>query len=184
MEPGTHELITKEFERSARLEVLATAGRVRQVVAPVPAAPAEKPPEFDVVEPPAPVVRARPTRPEPLAPAASDVGRAQRTWGWISVGVGAAGFVTAGIAAGVLLDKKPELTTNCPNGVCQTDAAFETASTVPAWNVVGTTGVIVGALGAGLGAVLLLTAPDDDGAATVVRTRVGSFTGLELEHVF
>ena len=181
VEPGTHELLTKDGRGSARLEVLATAGRVRQVVAPVPAPPAEKGPAPLVVEPPRPAVRVDVSSPAPLA---SDVGATQRTWGWISLGAGAAGFITAGIATGVLLDKKPELTANCPSGVCQTDAAFETASSVPAWNAVGTTGVIVGALGVGLGAVLLLTAPDDTGTATVVRTRVGAFSGLELEHVF
>jgi len=88
---------------------------------------------------------------------ADSVGSAQRTWGWVTLGVGAAGLV-AGTVAGIVVMSDTGLRNDCPNGVC----AVSKSGSVDTYNLmrnVSTAGFIVGGVGAVLGATLLLWTP-------------------------
>jgi hypothetical protein len=98
---------------------------------------------------------AAPPTPAPAAPA--DPGGAQRTLGWIGIGIGAAGVATWGVTGVLALAKQGSLAdegcseAGCPIGV-DTGAygGLRLASTIGFWS---------GLAGLGVGAALLLTAP-------------------------
>ncbi|MBW2524564.1 MAG: hypothetical protein JRI23_10325 [Deltaproteobacteria bacterium] len=82
----------------------------------------------------------------------------QHIAGWVTLGVGAAGMITALVATAVLLDKKEVVEANCEGSLCN-DAGFAEAEDVPTLNWVGSVGFGVGVAGLAAGALLLLTAP-------------------------
>ena len=97
--------------------------------------------------------------------APEDPGSAQRTWGYVALGVGGAGLIT-GVATGVvMLDKKSSLDSACDAScppTAQNDLdSFRTARTT------SFIGYGVGLAGIGAGALLLLTAPSEEDARLV-----------------
>jgi hypothetical protein len=96
----------------------------------------------------------------------------QRTAGWISVATAGVGLSVALITGGAALAVGGDLDAQCPNGECPPSAwddvdthdGFRTASTV-GW-------IVAGAFGAA-GAVLILTAPDDEDSTASARATVG-----------
>jgi len=95
------------------------------------------------------------------APSESAVasGGAQRTWGWVAVGIGAAGLIT-GAVTGILVLSNSGLRRDCQNGVC--DPAKVDSSKVSTYNLMrnlSTAGLIVGGVGAAVGVTLLLWTP-------------------------
>lgn len=109
-----------------------------------------------VVPPPAP--------PPPLDE--PDRGKTRRTVGYVALGVGGVGLIT-GVTAGLLMvGKKGQLNSACPNDVCPPSAhgdldGFRTARTV---STVGYTAAVVGV---GLGALLVIAAPKPMNTAKV-----------------
>src|SRR5690606_1714529 len=97
----------------------------------------------------------------------------QRTAGWISVATAGVGLSFALITGGAAIAVGGDLDGQCPNGECPPRAwddvdahdGFRTASTV-GW-------IVAGAFGAA-GAVLLLTAPDEEVPTTSARATVGT----------
>jgi tetratricopeptide (TPR) repeat protein len=86
-------------------------------------------------------------------------GGAQRTWGWVSVGVGAAGLLT-GAVTGIVVLSDSGLRGNCPNGVCNPAKVDSgSLSTYNSLRNVSTVGFIVGGVGAAVGVTLLLWTP-------------------------
>lgn len=85
-------------------------------------------------------------------------GGAQRTWGYVALGVGAAGLATGAITGALMLKKDddlaPQCMPTCPPSAQDDLDAFRTYRTV------SFIGYGVGVAGIGLGAILLLTAPD------------------------
>lgn len=85
---------------------------------------------------------------------------AQRTWGYVGLGVGAAGIATGAVAGLVMLDRKSRLddacTPTCPESSQDDLDTFRSART---WSLIG---YGVGVVGLATGAVLVLTAPSDD----------------------
>ena len=89
----------------------------------------------------------------------ASAGGAQRTWGWVAVGVGVAGLL-AGAVTGILVLADSGLRSDCPNGTC--NPAKVGSSKVSTYNLMrytSTTGFIVGAVGAAVGVTLLLWTP-------------------------
>jgi len=98
-----------------------------------------------------------PASPEPRS--GSSRGKAQRTWGWVAVGVGAAGLIT-GAVTGIIVLSNSGLRSDCQNGVC--DPAKVDNSKMNRYNLahdLSTAGFIVGAVGTVVGVTLLLWTP-------------------------
>lgn len=92
------------------------------------------------------------------APLAPPNGSVQRTWGWVGLGVGAAGLATGVVTALLAGSKKSALDGECRGNACPPSAA----SDLDSYRALRTTSIVgytVGLVGAGAGAVLLLTAP-------------------------
>jgi len=99
------------------------------------------------------------SRPDP-GPAGKDdgTGSTQRTLGWVSVGIGAAGLVVMSVAGLMTLGS------SCSpgGGGCTADERDSASST----GAVATVGAVVGGAGVLGGAILLLTAPSSGSAST------------------
>jgi hypothetical protein len=89
--------------------------------------------------------------------AASGASR-QRTYGFIGLGVGAAGLVVGGVAGLVAIGRHNTLETECPNGKCQ-PSGQATIDGFRSMAAVSTVGFIVGGVAAAAGGALILTAP-------------------------
>ncbi len=92
----------------------------------------------------------------------------QRTWAWVALGVGGAGLAT-GVVSGALMNGKDSdlekvCTPECPASAESDLDSFRTYRTV------SFIGYGVGIAGVGLGAVLLLTAPNDAPRAQASRS--------------
>ncbi len=180
LEPGAHHLEVRSPDATTEKSLSLQAGQLERVTLeePVPPSPAAPVPAPLVV---APVVA---TTPAPPAAAERDDGSAARTWGWVALGAGAVGFVATGVATAVLLEKKPTLEASCPDAHCTSADAYATAESVPAWNVVGTAGFVLGLAGVGVGGYLLLTSPSPSHPQVGLRPRSGAWSGLQLEGTF
>jgi hypothetical protein len=113
-------------------------------------------------------------RPGAVDPAASTKGAEvsvrppPRTLGWVVGGVGVAGVGVAVVTGSMLMSKKTSLETTCPNKMCADQAGVDSASSGKTLLVVNTVGWVVGGVGLGLGAYLLLSAPRSRATAALV----------------
>jgi hypothetical protein len=85
------------------------------------------------------------------------VGGPQRTWGWVALGVGAAGLLT-GAVAGIVIMSNTSLRNDCPHGACPSSKS----GSVNTYNLLrntSTAGFIVGGVGTAVGVTLLLWTP-------------------------
>jgi tetratricopeptide (TPR) repeat protein len=109
-------------------------------------------------------------RHDPMADTSED-GSAQRTWGFVSLGVGVAGIATGVIAGVIMLNKKSRLddvcAPTCPASSEDDLDAFRSARTV------SLIGYGVGIAGLGAGTLLLLTAPSEKTEQSGLATRFG-----------
>jgi hypothetical protein len=117
-------------------------GRIA-ALAPRPAEPAPLPPP-----PPA-------LPPEPKAEQEDDSWLGPSPLVWIGFGVGAAGFLTWGIAGGVAIGKRSALDEQCPDKVCPSSAQGDLDSATAAAHA-STVGMVVGFAGAAVGILGLL----------------------------
>ncbi|HEX6274112.1 MAG TPA: hypothetical protein VFZ53_13785 [Polyangiaceae bacterium] len=135
------------------------------------------------------------TAPEPVAtPAAtasanardsapSDHGSGQRTLGWVLGGVGVAGLAVSAVTGVMVLDRKSTVDEECTNDTCSTKGD-EAAASGRTLSTVSTIAFVAGAVGVGVGAYFLLSAPDAPVSARVgVRTR-SALPELVLEGSF
>ena len=115
---------------------------------------------------PGPAPAAQPS--EPHATSA-----AQRQWGWIATGIGAAGLLTGATAGIIVASKHSSL--NCANDVC--DPSKVSSSSVDgynSWRTVSTVSLIVGGVSAAAGVTLLLTSPQPKEAGPAVGLWLGA----------
>jgi hypothetical protein len=101
--------------------------------------------------------------------------RTNRTLGWIAVAVGAEALVAALVTSAVMLHENDVRNSNCSNKVCTPlglDANTQLQQLGP-WN---TAAYIVGAVGLGAGAFLLLTNPAEKEGRTEVGVAPGGLT--------
>jgi hypothetical protein len=113
-------------------------------------------------------------------------GSAQRTVGWVALGVGGTGLAVGGIFGILGLSDKSDLEASCPDRRCEPDQydaldAYETKKTI------STVGLIGGAVLGVTGAVLIVTAPDGaspSAARSRKLPRLGAFVGPDRVGVF
>jgi hypothetical protein len=134
---------------------------------PFPATPANQQPAGPMLAPQAPQVpqdglpmASGPTLAETQpAPPSSSV---QRTWGWVALGVGAAGLLT-GVVAGIDVLTNSGLRDNCPGGTCDpSKVGSDSISSYNSMRTLSTVGFIVGGIGTAAGVTLLLWAPKQE----------------------
>ena len=95
--------------------------------------------------------------PEIVAPAPSH-SSAQRTVGWITLGVGGAGLAFGGVTGLLLVSKHGSLANSCSGSVCAASKQSDVSS-FNSLRTLSSVGLIAGAALSAGGAVLLLTAP-------------------------
>jgi hypothetical protein len=107
----------------------------------------------------------------------------QRTWGFISLGVGGAALAAGGVFGYLTLQKKSENEDNCGANTCNQDG-LDAAETGKTFGVLTTIGLAAGAVGVGAGLVLILTA-DSGGESVALRGRpVAGGAALDLRAKF
>ena len=82
-----------------------------------------------------------------------------RTLGWVVGGLGVAGVGTGVVTGLMLASKKSTIESTCPNKMCASQADVDAAASGKTLLVANTVGWIVGGVGLGLGAYLVLSAP-------------------------
>ncbi len=107
-----------------------------------------------------------PSGEEAAPPTASEAktegrGDTQRLLGWIGLGVGGAGLAAGSIFGMMAIAKRSELVDACPGGDCPSGKKSALDS-YRSTGTLSTVGFVVGAVGAGAGLALLLTAPSAD----------------------
>ena len=127
-----------------------------------------------------PVERPRET-PGPAAPSSAST---KRTLGWVSLGVGGAGLVVAGVSGLVLLSEKSTVDSGCQGKTACNADALSAISANKTWLPVNTVAWIVGAVGVGAGVFLLLTSKDGQPAARVGATLLPGGGGASAQVVF
>lgn len=97
--------------------------------------------------------------PVPLPPPVNNTdGKAQRSIGYVALGVGGAGVVVGAVAGGLFLAKRSQLANDCPASQCP-PGHEQDVTRYRQFGTVSTVGLVVGAVGVATGAVLLLSAP-------------------------
>ncbi len=110
-------------------------------------------------EPPPPTATATSTTTTTeTPPPPDDTGSVQRTFGWVAIGVGAAGLLVGAITGGLAMSKKGALDDNCPGGNCRPDYHGDIDS-FEAMRMASTVTFIIGGVAAATGIILVLTAP-------------------------
>jgi hypothetical protein len=100
-------------------------------------------------------------------------GGAQRTLGWVGIGVGGAGILLGGVTGVMMISKQGELDDDgCVNGHCYADQA-DAVDSYNSLRTLSTIGFAAGVLAGGTGLVLLLTAPNQAASAPTVQAGVG-----------
>jgi hypothetical protein len=107
------------------------------------------------------------TSPPVVAPGNEHPGTLQRTLGWGSIGVGAAGIVVGVVTGAVASGKKSDLDAACPGNTCPR-ASENDLDSFRSLRTISTVGWITGFVGLGAGVVLLLTAPRSTVTASAV----------------
>jgi hypothetical protein len=173
VDPGEQRIVVRASGRNARaLTVVVAQGESKEVVlspgASVAPGPAESAPQK--------------TAPPPIPPPV-DNGSGQRTLGWAVGGLGAAGIAVSLVTGAMVLGKKSTVDSECTSESCSSEGA-DAASSGRTLSTVSTAAFVVGAVGVGVGAYLLLSAPDGAATARVgVRSR-SAIPELVLEGTF
>lgn len=160
--PGKHEVRVSRAGKTVSAEVVVALGETKTVELEVPDAPSA----------------AGPTAP---AQANADVAPSKpsstrRTVGYVALGVGGAGLVVGGIASALAIGKRGDINDNpnCRDNVCRPSES-DLVDSYGTWRTVSSVGLIGGVALAGVGVVLVLTAPKH-AEQTSLRVGPGSVT--------
>jgi hypothetical protein len=164
IDPGHHRIIARAPGRVPREYTLTVREGESSTLEIEPGAPApsEAPP------PAAPTV-ASPAPPVPVADSGSST---RRTWGFVGLGVGAAGLLIGGTAGVLAISKKNEMEDACHRAGSEllcTQGGVDAAQSGNTFATVANVGVAVGLVGAAAGAYLLLSGGGDAHTSAFVR---------------
>jgi hypothetical protein len=102
------------------------------------------------------------TAPPPVEPPLPQGTSGLKIGGFVSLGVGAAGLVLAGVTGGMALSKHSALVEKCPDGRCYSSQQSALKSDVDSYHTLGavsTAGFVIAGAGVATGVVLLIAAP-------------------------
>ncbi len=150
----------------------------------VPKLEAEKP-ETPIATTPAPTT---PPRSSAGANASAHDGSSQRTLGFVASGVGLVGLAVGAVTGLMAMSQANEAKATCPDdGPCASKGAVDASDSARSLGLISTLGFAAGAVGVGVGSVLIFAAGSSSnkasGAPAVARVRV-SPTGLALTGSF
>lgn len=176
VDPGPHRVVVRAPSREPRKYAIDIHEGESSALEVEPGAPTAIEPVRAPAEAPAAVVTRTPR---------ADLGSssdAKRTWGFVGLGVGAAGLVVGGTAGVLAIMKKQEMDDDCPpvNGAlaCKSSAGVDAASSGKTFATVANIAVPIGLLGVAAGAYLLLTNDGSKTAAFVHATPTGAAAGF------
>jgi hypothetical protein len=160
--PGKH-VLTATGDGGARAKATVTLGEGTTETVTLDLKPAAAEPTPPVGPAPAEKRNVAPDRPRrPLVagvpPVPASKGSARKTAGFVSLGVGAAGLVLGGVTGALVLNRHGALDEECEDGICP-DWMQPKLDSYNTLGLVSTLGFIAGGAVAGLGVVLLVTAP-------------------------
>jgi len=105
-----------------------------------------------------------------------------RTAGWVLGGIGVAGLAVGSVAGILTLGHKSTVNDNCNADTKQCNATgYDAAQSGKTLGLVTTTGLVVGAVGVGIGAYLLLSSGNGESHTAVTAGWMGSASGVSLE---
>jgi hypothetical protein len=108
-----------------------------------------------------------------------------RTAGWVMGGIGAAGLVVGGVAGILTIAHKSTVDSECDVSKHCTQTGYDAAQSGKTLGLVTTTGLLIGAVGLGTGAYLLLSSKGTTEARTAVAAGwLGSGTGVALQQTW
>ena len=108
---------------------------------------------------PHPAAEVHPALESRTAASGANAGSVQRTLGWVSVGIGAAGAIAGVVAGQVAVSKHSTLEEQCSSNACPPEYHDEVDS-FRDYRALSTASYLVGGLGLAAGVTLLLTLPD------------------------
>lgn len=159
---GDHASVTLQFK-------LVSASAVQSgPIAPNQQNQAQRPPMVAPTPAPAPLAGNAATQPAPIAP--SHKGNAQKTIGWIGVGVGGAGLVAGAVTGFIAMSKRSSLS---DSKLCSADfktcdpAASGRIDSYNSFRTISLIGLYAGGVLAATGVTLILTAPKQESGPTV-----------------
>jgi tetratricopeptide (TPR) repeat protein len=118
-----------------------------------------------------------PAAPPPAAPPESR-GKGQKTAAFVSIGVGAAGVAVGVITGSIAAAKQSDFSQLCTSDHVCPRSESDDVNTYNTLRPVSTVGFVVGGVGLGLGAVLLVTLPRGGAAYSTGSLQVTPFIGL------
>lgn len=114
----------------------------------------------------------------PVESASTGGSSTQRTLGFVGLGVGVVGVGLGAVTGLLAVSKHSTLSSECPGGTCSSPAAQSDSSSYHSMSTLSTAGFIGGAVFAGAGLLLLLTAPHVDGAPARTGLHVTPLVGV------
>jgi hypothetical protein len=127
-----------------------------------------------------------PASPTPVAPVSDSGSSATRTWGFVGLGIGAAGLLVGGTAGVLAIAKKNEMEDACHRvgeELLCTSAGVDAADSGSTFATVANIGVAVGLVGVAAGAYLLLSSTGESRTAAYVRPAWSGATA-GISHAF
>ncbi len=171
VDPGSHEIVVTSPGREANALTLEIAEGEKQ----------ELSLELGAQLPPVVPEEERASADAGLAEEAAAPSSTSRTWAYVAGGVGVVGLGFGAVMGLKALDAKRTVDDDCrQNDECDSVAGVEAAENGARWGNLSTAGFLVGAVGAGVCAYLLLSEDADGGRteASVVPTIGGAWLGI------
>lgn len=157
VDPGTHIIVLSAPGHEDATRTVSIAEGTAETVALTLGSPREAQEAHEPREPQAAAIApSEPphgTRPEEGA----SHGSAQRTAGYVALGVGGVGLIVGTVGGILVLNKKSEMHANCDDDLACNPQGMDAASAGKTFSTISTVGFVAGILGAGVGAYLLLT---------------------------
>jgi len=170
IDPGPHRLVAKAPGHAQREYTLTVREGESSTLEIEPGGPAS-----NAATPAAPA----PTAPAPATPLRDSGSSATRTWGFVGLGIGAAGLLVGGTAGVLAIAKKNEMEDACHRVGAEllcTSAGVDAAESGNTFATVANIGVAVGLIGAAAGAYLLLSSRGESRTTAFVRPAISGAT--------
>jgi hypothetical protein len=91
----------------------------------------------------------------------------------VSLGLGVAGLAAGAVTGLMTMDRKNTVDADCPGGICRSSAGLDAASEGKTLSLVSTVAFAAGAVGVGLGVVLIVSGGSSPAKATAITSSAG-----------
>ncbi len=181
VDPGLKQIVGRVGDKEVREQATLTEGEKKEIVlAFLQSSPASASPVNTEAAPKQPVLATAVATPQPstIQGSGHSHAKAQRTWGWVSLGIGAAGAVFGATTGVMTVVKHGKLSSDCPNHQCAQRYSSD-ADSFDTLRHLTTIGFVVAGVGAATGVTLLLTSPRSESSGNVGLWLAPASTGLK-----